>query len=321
MTGGARTTTQCDKEALLEVLLHLRPFSDIVNGWAGESEEQRKTNRATLLGALRSRMTARHFEQKQHIVTQGDRATGGKNLPLENEQGQGRRSDEIHFVIACDPRPGHVSDPPRDPLSTNRVAEKLRLELSEGVYQPFPVDPDEASIAHIIGEIAAYADQPRTITVRALEPLDSLVITRHHLNELIRLYPEIGLFLVEVMAKRQVKITRQQADLYARVSAAVVTPATPAQKVIDALVEWLGNPLFPTILTAVCLVLVACAVSCRWQDFWDIGGFALSVLAVWIGSLVLNGQGRETKALRERLREISLLVGAMGSPAPKKTGP
>jgi len=62
----------------------------------------------------------------------------------------------------------------------------------------------------VVGEIAILCEVPRTASVRAVSPLETLKIEKEHFLRLIREFPDMG---VEIMRELGQRLTRTTAEL------------------------------------------------------------------------------------------------------------
>lgn len=61
----------------------------------------------------------------------------------------------------------------------------------------------------IVGEIALLADMPRTATVRASEPLETLRIQKEDFLQLLREFPNLSILMMRELALRLAKTTAE----------------------------------------------------------------------------------------------------------------
>jgi len=88
----------------------------------------------------------------------------------------------------------------------------------------------------LLGEVAALGGDPRSATVRALEPIDALALGAGEFNALLEANPRIALVLLRVVIARLREADRQQFEF-----AAYQTLARVARRIVE-LAERFGEP-------------------------------------------------------------------------------
>jgi len=74
------------------------------------------------------------------------------------------------------------------------------------------IDLGEIGVGDVFGELAVFADQPRSATVEAIEPVTAMVVTRRHFEEDLGMSFWLGLF-VKTLAQRFLACSDRLIDL------------------------------------------------------------------------------------------------------------
>ena len=88
----------------------------------------------------------------------------------------------------------------------------------------------------LLGELAALGGEPRSATVRALEPLDALALSADDFDALLEQHPHIALVVLRVVIERLKEADRQQFEF-----AAYQTLGRVARRLVE-LAERFGEP-------------------------------------------------------------------------------
>jgi CRP-like cAMP-binding protein len=88
----------------------------------------------------------------------------------------------------------------------------------------------------LLGEVSALGGEPRSATVRALEPIDALAVGADDFNALLEAHPRIALVVLRVVIERLREADRQQFEL-----AAYQTLGRVARRIVE-LAERFGEP-------------------------------------------------------------------------------
>jgi CRP-like cAMP-binding protein len=88
----------------------------------------------------------------------------------------------------------------------------------------------------IIGEVSVFSGEPRSATVRALEPVEGLALTAADFDALLAQHPRIALVLLDVVIERLKEADRQQFEF-----AAYQTIERIARRLLE-LTERFGEP-------------------------------------------------------------------------------
>jgi CRP-like cAMP-binding protein len=128
----------------------------------------------------------------------------------------------------------------------------------------------------LLGEVSALGGQPRSATVRALEPIDALAVTAADFNALLESHPRVALVVLRTVIERLREADRQQFEF-----AAYQTLGRVARRIVE-LTERFGAPSKGGVRIAL--------------------GISQEELAGWAGA----SREATSKALHD-LREMSLI--------------
>lgn len=128
----------------------------------------------------------------------------------------------------------------------------------------------------LLGEISALGGEPRSATVRALEPIDALAVAADDFNALLEAHPRVALVVLRTVIERLREADRQQFEF-----AAYQTLGRVARRIVE-LAERFGAPCEDGVRIAL--------------------GISQEELAGWAGA----SREATSKALHD-LREMSLI--------------
>ncbi len=100
----------------------------------------------------------------------------------------------------------------------------ILIEGSVAISRPTPTGPvvvGTLGSSEIVGEIAIFADVPRTATITATSRVDALRIAKEQMMSIIRANPDTALELIRQLALRLANTTARLSELLATSAATV----------------------------------------------------------------------------------------------------
>lgn len=166
-----------------------------------------------------------------------------------------------------------------------------------------PVKNDQAPYHHVLGEIGAYSpSKKRTATVRVHSQMHAYQLIGERVNNVVGTFPPLAFYLLEAMAHRHGKMAREIQHLHQTISHAAAANRTGMDAFIATVGTWLAHLVFPILCTM--FAYLAWQIWGRATSFWDIAGFVVAMIGIWVGTIVLRGQNTETADIRAILTKL-----------------